>query len=78
VPDPECKWTERISSGTKIMGDTVNDQFLDLRYKSALKGQPKHHPLKPPCLSAFFLEGIAPGADRGNNRDNMRKSRANC
>ncbi len=37
---------DRSSSGIKIRGNTANDQFLDLGYQSAPKGQPKHpyHP----------------------------------
>ena len=48
---------DRSSSGTKIRGNRANGQFLDLRYLSARKGQPKHHyhPITPPFLSAVFV-----------------------
>ena len=50
---------DRSSSGTKTEDKKANDQFLDLRYLSTPKGQPKHHyhPIKPPCLSAVLLGG---------------------
>ena len=71
--DPECKWTQgALAQKLGVIQQTINSWISDIR--ACHRASRKHHdPLKPPCLSAVFLEGLSavfleeldPGADCG-------------